>query len=322
MITTAELIRQVRSQIQETNEKGPVTPETVLDALNRGLDYGWDVLARNYAAPVLERSPVMLLDSNGQLELPDGMMEDRLLKIDLELSGNTYEIEAISHRDVTGLTGEGIGGTPRAYTLMGRTIQVWPAASASGSKVRLWYLKEMPPIVTQLGRVTAFTPAVEGDTPVNATVVVDDASQLSSSGDFSKYINFINFETGEIRGSAQIQSIDGNEVTLKMTPTRTTVLGRTIDTDVPENLEVDDFVCGIQGSCVMYFSKPLSNMVIQYAVAEIRRSLGYDVGVEERKLKDLTNQVNYTFSKRPNYKRVKRKNKVWRSKYYFNNGVY
>lgn len=321
MITTAELIRQVRSQIQETNEKGPVTPETVLDALNRGLDYGWDVLARNYAAPVLERSPEFTLDNEGRLELPDGIFEDRLLKIDLERGGMNYELEAMSHQDVTGLSGSGMGGTPVAYTLMGRTIQVWPQKSSKGSKIRLWYLKEIPPIVEQQGRITSFT-AADLDTSANATIVVDDPSKLTASGDFSKYINFINFETGEIRGSAQVQSVDGNEVTLKLIPTRTTVLGQPIDNDVPTGLEVDDFVCNITGSCVMYFSKPLSNMVIQYAVAEIRRSLGYDVGIEERKLKDLANQVNYTFSKRPNTKRVKRKNRVWRSQYYFNNGVY
>ena len=159
MITTAELVRQVRSQIQETNVKGAVTPETVLDALNRGLDFGWDVLARNYAAPVLARSEEYTLDSDGRLELPDGMFEDRILKLDLELSGTTYELEAISHRDVTSLTGTGMGGTPIAYTLLGRTIQVWPAKSAKGSKVRMWYLKEIPPIVEQQGRITSFTPA-------------------------------------------------------------------------------------------------------------------------------------------------------------------
>ncbi len=321
MITTAELVRQVRSQIQETNEKGSVTPETVLDALNRGLDFGWDVLARNYAAPVLARSEEYTLDSEGRLELPDGMFEDRLLKLDLELGGTTYEIEAISHRDVTSLSGSGMGGTPVAYTLMGRTIQVWPAKSAKGSKVRMWYLKEIPPIVEQLGRITSFT-AADADNSANATIVLDNASKLSVSGDFAKYINFINFETGEIRGSAQVQSIDGNEVTLKLIPTRNTVLGQPVGNDIPLGLEIDDFVCNITGSCVMYFSKPLSNMVIQFAVSEIRRSLGYDVGVEERKLKELANQVNYTFSSRPNYKRVKRKNRVWRSKYYFNNGVY
>ena len=69
----------------------------------------------------------------------------------------------------------------------------------------------------------------------------------------------------------------------------------------------------------MYFSKPLSNMVIQYAVAEIRRSLNYDVGIEERKLDQLENQVSYTFSKRPNTLRVKRGGK-WNSWFPFKRG--
>ena len=103
-------------------------------------------------------------------------------------------------------------------------------------------------------------------------------------------------------------------------PTRSEVLGQTISNDIPEGLEIDDFICGIDGSCVMYFSKPLSNMVIQYAVAEIRRSLGYDVGIEERKLDQLENQVSYTFSKRPNNLRVNRRKPRWRSWFNFRTG--
>jgi hypothetical protein len=130
-------------------------------------------------------------------------------------------------------------------------------------------------------------------------------------------LNFIDFETGEIRGSAQIQSINSNQLTLKLVPTRTSVLGQTISDDVPSDLEVDDYICGIEGSCVLYFSKPMSNMIIQFAVSEIRRSLGYEVGIEERKLDQLENQISYTFSKRPNTLRVTRRKSRWKSWFSF-----
>jgi hypothetical protein len=295
VITAEELIRQVRAQIQEANAQGPVSDEVILDSLNRGLDYGWDILARNYSPP------------------PDGMFEDRLLKVELLLGGNVYELTAISYQDSTPLDHPSLGGTPSAYVLTGRTIQVLPSAAASGSQLILWYAKEIPKIVKSQGRVTGFTAAASG--PTNATVVLDSiGSNISTSGDFAKYFNFVNFETGEIRGSAQVQSINGNEITLKYVPTRTRVLNQTVTNDIPTELELDDYISGIDGSCVVYFSKPLSNMVIQYAVSEIRRSLGYDVGIEERKLKELENQVNYTFSKRPNTLRVKRRSSLWRGR--------
>ncbi len=322
MITTSELIRQVRAQIQEDNKQGPVTTEVILDALNRGLDYGWDILARNYYPPVLGKTEELTLDADGKFELPTGMLEDRVLKIDLITgSGSHQELQAVSHQQTTSLANKGLGGQPTAYTLMGRTVQVWPSAAAGGRKVIMWYLKAPPKIVAQQGRITSFSP--QGTDPVtNAVVVVDSLSgtDLAVSGDFKKYFNFVNFETGEIRGSAQIQSINGEQITLKLTPTRSKVLDRAIDGDLPTDLQVDDFICGIDGSCVLYFSKPLSGMVIQYAVAEIRRSLGYDIGVEERKLKDLENQVSYTFSKRPSILKVKRRNNIWKPRY-FDNGV-
>lgn len=320
MITTEELVRQVRAQIQETNELGPITDETILDALNRGLDYGWDILARNYKSPLLVQSEPITLDADGQFELPDNVFEDRLLKIDLVQTGGTFqELEAKSYRDISYLQSNTFGGYPTAYVLVGRTVQVLPSTGAAGKQVRYWYLEETPKLIPTEARIISFT---AGNGVSNAVVVVDNlptTTSLDNSGNFSKYLNFVDFETGQIRGSAQIQSISGNEITLKLVPTRSTVLNRTIANDIPSTLEIDDYVCGIGGSCVVYFSKPLANMVIQYAVCEIRRSLNYDVSIEERKLAQLENQVSFTFSKRPNIMRVKRGKGKWKSLFSFNN---
>ena len=320
MITTSELVRQVRAQIQEANEKGPITDEVILDALNRGLDYGWDILARNYKSPILKQSGEVLTDSEGRYVLPEDMFEDRILKVEyISSSGSHLPLEARSPQDVSYLQSDTYGGDPIAYILEGRTLQILPNRSAGNRRIKFWYLEEVPKIVPIQARVTSFT---SGGGVSNATIVVDSTADvtLSPSDHFGKYLNFINFETGEIRGSAQIQSVDGNQFTLKLVPTRSEVLGRTISNDIPSTLEVDDYVCGIEGSCVLYFSKPLSNMVIQYAVAEIRRSLGYDVGIEERKLDQLENQVSYTFSKRPNTLRVNRRKSRWRSWFNFRTG--
>ena len=312
MALTEELVRQVRAQIQENNEKGPVTDDVILDALNRGLDYGWDILARNYNSPILSKSEPVTLDANGEYELPDGIFEDRILKVDLLENGIHRELEIISHRDVNGLESPNYGGHPTSCILMGRTIRVLPRSSSTARTIVYWYLREIPKIVPSQGRIISFT---AGDGLTNATVVVDDATAmtLDPASHFGKYLNFIDFETGEIRGSAQIQTINGNQLTLKLVPTRSKVLGQDISDDLPEGLEIDDYICGIEGSCVLYFGKPLANMLVQYAVTEIRRALGYDVGVEQRVLDNLENQVSYQFSKRPNIMRVKRGTARWRS---------
>ena len=176
---------------------------------------------------------------------------------------------------------------------------------------KIVFLKDINELVKSEGRITAFTPAAGA---VNATIVLGDiptVSGLSTSDDFGKYINFVDLNTGEIKGSAQIQSIVGPLITLKLTPTRTTVLGKTVSGDTPSDLAVDDQISGIRGSSVPYFRKPISNYIIQYAVVEIRRSLGRDVGTEESKLKQLEGDVEHSWTRRPSGLRVKRKSSTW-----------
>ena len=145
-------------------------------------------------------------------------------------------------------------------------------------------------------------------------IIVDEASgDLTTESDrLASYVNVIDGQTGEIKGSLQIQSIVDNKITFKAHPTRTSVFNRDISTSL-QGIEIqqDDYICAIDGICVPYFGRPTSNFLIQYAVAEITRKLGGSAETEENILKKFEQQVERTWAGRQQELRVKKKSNVW-----------
>ena len=240
-------------------------------------------------------------------------MSQRISKVELSQSGILYELERQNIRRGTVFRNNITGSRPAFYAVIGRNVQLLPAQGAvSGLTFFAYYVKRPDELRLQQGRVSAVTPAVTGVSDAN--IIVDTVgSNLSTSDPYLKYVNFIDGKTGEIRGSAEIKSINGTQITFKQSPTRTTVEGLTISGDIPSDLEVDDYITDIHGSCVVFLQQPTSNFLIQYAVAEIRRALGYDTGVERNVLKEFEKQVEHTWAGREANLRVKSTNRIWRN---------
>ncbi len=310
MFTVDDLTDQVRDQLQETNTK-TVSDGTILAALNRGSSYAWSIYARHYPEPILVRTPVTL-DADNSFAIPDDAFEQRMQKVDLIQSGITFELERINYRRTTRFRNNVVGTRPAYYAIVGRRVEVFPNPNPNDSfSFECYYVRRPDQLRLQQGQVSDLTPAVTGIS--DASIVVDSVgSALSTSGAYAKYVNFVDARTGEIRGSAEIKEINGTQIVFKQNPTRTTVQGHTISGDIPTDLEPDDFITDIRGSCVVFLQQPTTNFLIQYAVAEIRRALGYDTGAEQNVLKEFEKQVEHTWAGREASLRIKSTYRIWR----------
>jgi hypothetical protein len=308
--TTEDLIRQVRSQMQEKNTAN-VNDAAILDALNRGQDYAFDLMAKHYPDPLAYSAGTdVSVDSNNEIDIIESSFEDRICSVEVKIGSEYHKLKAVSFRDIHKF-GSGVGGSaPTAYAVIGRKIRILPGGS--GYTYRVWYLREIERLVKSQGRITSVTSSAD---PVGAYVVLDSlGSDLSTSDAYNKYVNIIDSQTGEVKNTLEINNINTTSlmVEFKLIATRATVLNKTIDVDVSSTVQADDYVCIIDGTCVPYFKKPLSNYIIQYAVYEIRRSLGYDVTMEERQLKKLEDSVERTWAGRETTRRIARRNPIWR----------
>jgi len=311
MTTTTRLISQVRNQLQETNDK-PITDQMIISALNRGQSFAFDIYARYYPDPLLVEEGPLNADADNEITIPENVFEDRMQKIELEQSGQRYYIERISYRDTTPLNNTNFGLRPTHYSIIGRQIRLYPTSGNSGLNYYIWYLKELEELQVPQGRVRSLTVSTPS---TNAFVVVDSVgSDLDTSDDYGKYVNFCDSQTGLIKGTLEIQKIEGTKITFKKTLSRTSVENRTISDDLPATLEIDDYLAPIGGTAVLQFRRPTENFVIQFAVAEIRRALGYDVGLEQSALDRFEQQVKRTWAGRETTLRIKRKNPIWTSR--------
>lgn len=311
MFTVDDLLAQVRDQLQETNTT-TVSDNTILNALNRGNSYAWDIYSRHYPEPLIVRKQVVLNSDGVTFDIPDDAFEQRLQKVEAVQGGVAYELNRLNYRRSTPFRNSIAGNRPIRYTIRGRKVELLPAPSTIGSvSYFCYYVRRPKTLRKQQGRVTDFTAAV---TSVSDANIVLDAigSGLSTSDNYLKYVNIVDSRTGEIRGSAQIKTSSGTQLTFYQTPTRTSVEGQTIAGDIPSDIEVDDYITDIHGTCVVFLQQPTTNFLIQYAVAEIRRALGYDTGIERNVLKDFEQQVEHTWSGRESSFRIKSTNRIWR----------
>ncbi len=315
MFTVDNLVTQVREQLQEANTK-PVDDTTIINTLNRGNSYAWDIYARHYPEPLIERTAVSLSDDRTHFVIPEDAFEQRVQKVEMEQGGAVYGLERQSYRRTTPYRNRVVGSRPVFYSIRDRRVEVFPfPASTTSFQFYCHYVRRPDTLRPQQGQISS-TVATDG-VSVDASVVVDSiGSSLSTSDSYFKYVNFVNVATGKIKGSAEIKSISGNQITFKQTPTRTTVLGRTISGDIPSDLGIDDYITDIRGSCVIFLQQPTTNFLIQYAVSEIRRALGYDTGIEKSALKDFEDQVEHTWAGREASLRVKRSNRTFRRRRY------
>lgn len=312
LYTVDDLVSQIRSQTDEQNRDALDTEADILPTLNRAQDFAFDILARKYPEPLLQYETLDLIGGTAEYDMPEDIFEDRVQKLEIAVpggNGSTYrEVKQISYRDISEYESASTTNIPYYYSIIGRKIRIIPTPSGTYD-ARLWTLRSPEKLVLPQGRITVVN-------SVSNYVVVDTAgSSLTTESDqLGSYVNVIDGQTGEIKGSLQIQILDDNKLTFRSTPTRSTVLNRTISGGVSSLTlvpQVDDYIAPIDGTCVPYFGRPLSNFLIQFSVAEITRKLGGQADIEERVLEKFEKQVERAWVRRETTQRIKKKSHIW-----------
>lgn len=310
--TVDNLVSEVRQQLDEMNRDSVSTEADILPTLNRAWDFAADILTRKYPEPLLKYATLDLQAGVSEYNIPEDVFEDRILKLETTVPvgtgrANYIEIQRISYRDITNYESATISSFPLYYCIIGRKIRIVPQPSGSYN-ARMWMVRNPEKLVLPQGRVTVVR---------DNYIIVDqtDGNLTTQSDQLASYVNVIDGQTGEIKGSLQIQSIIDNKITFRATATRSTVFNRDITaglTPVTDlQVQEDDYICAIDGICVPYFGRPTSNFLIQYAVAEITRKLGGAAETEEAVLKKFEQQVERTWAGRQQDLRVKKKSNIW-----------
>jgi hypothetical protein len=307
LYTTDELVTAVRSRLDEMNRDSVDTTRDILPALNRALEFAVDIYSRHYPDPFLRYEVLPLNGTDQEYNIPGDVFGDRIVRIEIKTSKNTYrEVTRILYRDAVNYETDGTTAIPYYYTIVGRKIHFIPGPSGTYS-ARLWYVKEPEPLVLQQGRVTKVNIA-------NNYVVVEGlGTDLTTQSDqLNNYVNIINGETGEVRGTLQIASISGDRITFRTTTSRSTVVGLPVSTSLTDlGATEDDYICVAEGTCIPYLGAPTSNFLIQYAIAEISRQLGVQSQEEEAILAKFEEQVKRTWAGRETVIRVAKRSQAF-----------
>lgn len=321
IILVDDLISEVRSMLDEDNRESVDDTLDILPALNRAQDYASNILSRHYEAPLLKKLDVTTVSGQKEYFIPEDAFEQRLEKVEVKVNDLFYPLQRISYRDVSLFESQSSTSIPYYYVVVGDRYRIIPTSNSAYS-LRVWYLEDPMKFVKQQGRINI----VNTD---NNYVILDSAgSDLTTEADnLDSYVNIIDAQTGRRKATLQVKNITGNKIDFKSSPARSTVLNTTIDTSIASanlavntdtnnqgpdvNIEPDDYICLIHGTCVPFFKKPFSNFLVQYAIAEIRRKLGGPADLERAVLKDLEQQVERSWVGRENDLRVTKKSSNW-----------
>ncbi len=306
VITTDQLIQEVRDQSDEHNERSP-EDDHIVRLLNRGQRIVGQVLARSYPDPLVKRD-TLSIDSSGYNDIPSDCFEDRILSIEITIPGSTpVETRRRSYRDATRLATAASVAIPSEWDIEGRRIR-WLQTPTGVYEGRVWYVRKLLPLVKQQGKITT----------VGATYVIVDTAgdDLSSSSDeVESYVNIVNRQTGEVRASFQISSISNGTITFRASALRSTVAGQTISGSASlatSGASVDDYVCIVTGTCVPYFADGISHYLVEYAVSELARShADPQAQLSQTVLRDMEGRVETTGSGRELTERVKHRSTQW-----------
>lgn len=309
LYTVQNLVDEVRSQIDEANQDSVDTNLDILPALNRGNDFAFDIYARLYPEPILTYSTLPLVADTSEYTLPEDTFEDRVLKIEIQIPSagraTFREVQRISYRDLSMYESSSKTNVPYYYAVFGRKIRFAPTPTGTYS-ARMWSLKQIEKLVLPQGRITTI------NTGSNYVIVDAAGGDLTTEADqLGSYVNVIDGQTGEIKGTLQIQILLEDKITFRTSPLRSTVLNRTISTLADLSISQDDYICSVEGTCVPYYSTPTSNFLIQFASESMTRKLGGNADSEEKILDKFEQQVERTWVRRETTLRIKKRSQNW-----------
>jgi hypothetical protein len=309
MGTVGNLITQVRYQLDELNEASVSDEQDIIPSLSRGHDYACSLLARFYEAPLIV-SKNITTTSSIDYPIPPDAFEQRIEHVELLQNQDYYRhLTSVDFRQSTYLEGIAGGAHPTHWAIIGPNLRLLPRPAA-GLTVRVWYSKDPGSLVKEQGRIRQ-TPTTD-----QAYLILDEVGPDISEDtlSYSSFFNVVDAATGRVKCTLQVGYVENSRIYFKTNPTYSEVEGRAVSSTLNDlGITAGDYVCSYSGICVPVLQKPLSNFLIQFAVAEITRSLGGDAPTEEAVLKKFEEQVKKTWAGRNKTLRVQRTNSFWTS---------
>lgn len=302
--TVADLVSAVRAKIDESNTDSVTDTGDILPALNRALDYAAGHLAKQYPEPFLRHSTLDLVSTAQEYDLPEDCFEDRIMRVEINDNGTYSTVERVSILDLGAVETSSSSPFPDYYAVVGRKIR-FNRPVTGNMDARIWDMRQPEELVLPQGRITVV------DLASNKLTVDEAGTDLDTETDqLESYVNVVDAQTGLIKCSLQIQSIDVDLITFRTTPVRPTVLNRTIsgDMDLFPEIQLDDYICSVRGTAVPEFSVPIANYIIEAAASDINVSkFGADVASEEVKVARYEKAVTTTWGNRETTRRIQKK---------------
>lgn len=309
-VITADLfVAEVRAQADEANTTTR-SDEDILKMADRGIRHMNMLLAVHHRDPLYASAQLDLEDGERSYDLPSDIFEDRVMNILINTTGAPIPTQRRTPADLARLAVSGTTANPFSWEVRQRSIYFQQTPNGSNS-AEVIYLKALENLVLPQGRITALA----GD---GSYVIVDEAGEdLTTSGDqLGSYFNIVSWRDGTVKGTFQIQALANNKLTLRPTPVRDSVQGRTVSgsIDADMEIEVDDYVCAHSGTCVPQLQGSLYNFLVEFTVTCTSRSLnGVDpaVQLQKRILDEYEERVEEQGLARPQKDRVQNASGVW-----------
>jgi len=306
--TVDDLISQIRSATDELNTEYESDAE-ILQTLNRAQRNATNIISRKY--PDLFTKSVNITTDGGYFyDIPPEAAGRRILHVECYLNQIAYGMNRVTEIQATNYRTNAQSSRPLYYVMAKNQLELLPRPT-SGVVVKLYYLDRSQPLVTSQGRITLVD---SGDNLVQLDSI--GASLSTTVTGFSSYVNFIDYNTGAVKGTCQIAAINttSKEVTFKTSGlTRTTVLGMPISTSIPADLAEDDYVCLVTGTCVPELDDVYCDFLLQYSVVDIRRRFGEPLNEELEALDRIGKELEAMWAGRRSPGRVRKANINYRN---------
>ncbi len=299
--TVDDLLDQLRTQLDESNITD-VSDEQLLQALNRAQRSATNTVSRQYEAMFWKETTIST-DGTNILALPKDAFGRKVEMVEVVVGSARYPLKRLNNHQTSPLIGSGSTTRPSYYALTKNEIRIFPTP-ASGLTMYVSYIKRPEPLVKSQGRISSSS---------GSDILVDalGASLTTTTEGFGAYINIVDYSTGEIKGTLQIAALDTDldKITCKSSGlTRSSVLGRTIDTALPSDIQADDYVCLVTGTAVSELDEAYTDFLIQFAVVEIKRRFGEDISQELPALDALKDELKSMWAGRESSHKLRRSN--------------
>jgi hypothetical protein len=307
-LTVDDMVSQVRAQLDETNTAN-VTDSELVDALNRGQRKAANMTARYFRDLMWAVTTVTTSSADTTYNIPDAAYGRRINHVTVQIGSIPYPLKRISNADKHNYDINSQAQRPYYYTATKNTLEIYPPP-AGGLTLNVHYTAKPEDMVKQQGRIESIN---SGGNYVIIDAIGPDISAVSTG--FNSYVNLVDYTTGAVKATLQVASINTitKQVTFKSaSPSRTSVLGKTIATSIPSTVEADDYLSIVTGTCVPELPEAYIDFLMQSAVVDIRRRFGEPLEEEYRHYKELEEEIKKMWIGRESQNRIRKASTHWK----------